>query len=83
MEYEVTVKNIESDEKNKIVGFNVTTIKNQRLAIDKSIPLDSSKTTQQYIAEALDAAKPQINEWLAGLEFENAKINPETGEIID
>lgn len=83
MEYEVTVKNIENDEKNKIVGFNVTTIKNQRLAIDQSIPLDSSKTTQQYISEALNKAKPQINEWLAGLEFQNAKINPETGEIIE
>ncbi|QDP61163.1 MAG: hypothetical protein Unbinned3325contig1000_48 [Prokaryotic dsDNA virus sp.] len=82
MEYEVTVKNIENDEKNKIVGFNVTTNENQRLAIDKSIPLKLSKTTQQYISEALNEAKPEINEWLASLEFQNAKIDPETGEII-
>jgi hypothetical protein len=53
MKYEI--KNFQTQDNQKLVGFWVINDNNQRLAIDKTVPIVEGKTNEQY------ASKPALN----------------------
>ena len=65
----------------KRVGFFVKADGGQLFAIDKTIDLEEGKTKEQYIQEAYNLAKPQIDAWLDDVSMEGTAIDS-SGNII-
>ena len=65
----------------KRVGFFVKADGGQLFAIDKTIDLAEGKTKEQYIQEAYNLAKPQIDAWLDDVSVEGTEID-NSGNII-
>jgi hypothetical protein len=79
MDYEI--KNFETKDTDKFVGFKITDEKGAVLFIDKYVPLQQSKTNEQYISEALALCQSEIEQWQSSSSFVGRKWNPESGSL--
>lgn len=79
MKYEI--KNFDEVDGNKTVGFWVTDDNGQKLAIDKTIPVVTGKTQEQYVQEALVLAKDEIDDWASSMAIVGRTWNPETNSF--
>lgn len=60
MKYEI--KNFETKDNQKLVGLWVIN-ENNRLAIDKLLPIVDGKSPEQYVQEAINLCQQEITEW--------------------
>lgn len=83
MKYEI--KTFEKQDDQKLVGFWVTNEQNQRLVIDKFLPIVQGKSDEQYIQDALALCKDEIDEWANSMSLVGRTWNPETNsfEVIE
>jgi hypothetical protein len=79
MKYEI--KNFENKDTKKLIGFIVKDDKNATFAIDKYLPLVSGKTNEDYIKEALDLCKDEIDEWQSSFALVGRSWNPITNSF--
>jgi CHASE1-domain containing sensor protein len=79
MKYEI--KNFQTQDNQKLVGFWVINDNNQRLAIDKTVPIVEGKTNEQYIQEALALCQDEIAEWQESFSVVGRTWNPDTGSF--
>jgi CHASE1-domain containing sensor protein len=79
MKYEI--KNFQNQDNEKLVGFWVINDNNQRLAIDKTVPIVDGKTNEQYIQEALILCQNEIAKWQESLLIVGRTWNPDTGSF--
>ena len=79
MKYEI--KNFQNQDNEKLVGFWVINDNNQRLAIDKTVPIVDGKTNEQYIQEALILCQNEIAKWQLFLLIVGRTWNPDTGSF--
>lgn len=78
-----TIKNYETDTEDSSktrVGFYVTDAQNNKLAIDKLITT-GSKSKENIITEASNAAQDEINAWASQFEVVGKTWNPDTNSI--
>jgi hypothetical protein len=78
MEYQI--KNFQTDNAEKLVGFLVRNA-DKTFAIDKRVPLSDGKTDEQYVQEALALAQAEIDEWVASQSIVGRKWNPQTNSF--
>ena len=79
MKYEI--KNFENKENQKMIGFWVVNDSDQRLAIDKYLPLVDGKSNEQYVQEALALCQAEIEDWKNSFALIGKKWNPETSSF--
>lgn len=75
------IKNFETVDDKKMVGFRVVDDQNQIMVIDKYVPLVEGKTDQEYIADAYALCTAEINEWQASKNIVGKVFNPTTGTL--
>ena len=78
----VNEKNTLSDDGTlkKRVGFAITDEKNNIYAIDKWLTIVDGKSDDDYIKEAYDLCKTQIDNWQNSMKNLNKTFNPDTGK---
>ena len=64
----------------KLVGFQVADPKGNNLAINRFVP--KSGTNEEMIAAALEAAQPEIDEWLASFSVIGREWNADAGAFV-
>jgi hypothetical protein len=57
-----TIKNFENQNGQKFVGFLIID-NDQKLAIDKYLPLVEGKSNEEYVQEAIALCQEEVNEW--------------------
>ena len=78
----VEIREIGNDVDNKKrVAFTITSDNEQKYLIDKSVTISSGKTNDDYIKEAYDLAKPEIDNWLSNIDSIGKTYNPSTGKV--
>ena len=79
MKYEI--KNFQTQDNQKLVGFWVTDTNEQKLAIDKTVPIANGKTNEQYIQEALALCQDEIAEWQESFAVVGRTWSPDTNSF--
>ena len=79
MKYEI--KNFETKDNQKFVGFFVKDDKGAILAIDKYLPLVNGKSNEDYIKEAIELCKPEVSEWQNSSALVGKTWNPKTNSF--
>ena len=78
----VQIREIGNDVDNKKrVAFTITSDNEQKYLIDKSVTISSGKSNDDYIKEAYDLAKPEIDNWLSNIDSVGKTYNPSTGKV--
>jgi len=72
-----TVDKFITDDTEKLVGLRCVDASNNVLIVDKRISLVDGTTDAQYVQQAYNAAKPEIDEWVAGMAVQGMIFNPE------
>ena len=62
-----TVDKFITDDTEKLVGLKCVNATNDVFIVDKRIPIVDGTTDAQYVQQAYTAAKPEIDEWAAGM----------------
>jgi len=77
-----TIKDFVKEEEHMYVGFHC--IYNDRVfVIDKRIPLVEGKTDEEYTADALIAATPEIDAWKLEGKQKGKGWDPDTNTFIE
>ena len=77
----VEIREIGDVDNKKRVAFTITSDNEQIYLIDKSVTISSGKTNNDYIKEAYDLAKPEIDDWLSDIDSVGKIYNPLTGKV--
>jgi len=79
----VDEKNILSDDGTlkKRIGFSIIDEKNNFYGIDKWLSIVDGKSDDDYIKEAYDLCKAQIDNWQSSMKNLNKTFDPSTGKI--
>ena len=77
----VEIREIGDVDDKKRVAFTITSDNEQIYLIDKSVTISSGKTNNDYIKEAYDLAKPEIDDWLSDIDSVGKIYNPLTGKV--
>ena len=77
----VEIREIGDVNNKKRVAFTITSDNQQKYLIDKSVTLSSGKSNDDYIKEAYDLAKPEIDNWLSNIDSVGKTYNPSTGKV--
>jgi hypothetical protein len=79
MKYEI--KNFETKDNQKFVGFFVKDDKGATLAIDKYLPLVDGKSSEDYIKSAIALCAAEVDEWQGSISYVGKVWNPETNSF--
>lgn len=79
MKYEI--KNFETKDNKKFVGFFVKDDKGAILAIDKYLPLVDGKSNEDYVKDAIELCKSEVDDWQGSYSFVGKTWNPETNSF--
>tara|TARA_R100000234_G_scaffold112652_1_gene86488 strand:+ start:2332 stop:2574 length:243 start_codon:yes stop_codon:yes gene_type:complete len=77
----VEIREIGDVNNKKRVAFTITSDNQQKYLIDKSVTLSSKKSNDDYIKEAYDLAKPEIDNWMSNIDPVGKTYNPSTGKV--
>ena len=77
----VEIREIGDVDNKKRVAFTITSDNQQKYLIDKSVTLSSGKSNDDYIKEAYDLAKPEIDNWMSNIDSVGKTYNPSTGKV--
>ena len=77
----VEIREIGDVDNKKRVAFTITSDNEQKYLIDKSVTLSSGKSNDDYIKEAYDLAKPEIDNWMSNIDSVGKTYNPSTGKV--
>lgn len=78
----IKIKNYFSTADGIQIGFEVRE-KEHLFCIDKTVPLVTGKSDQEYIQEAYATAKPEIDVWFSEIALQGKGFDPATGAIED
>tara|TARA_R110000787_G_scaffold284841_2_gene399111 strand:+ start:877 stop:1164 length:288 start_codon:yes stop_codon:yes gene_type:complete len=76
------IKNYRVEDDSVLVGFWVNS-NEFKLAIDKKVPIVLGKSDEEYISDAYDLAKPEIDEWLETFNDISNKASSEVEEVVE
>ena len=62
-------------------GLRCVDAVNNVFIIDKRLPLVDGTTDAQYVQQAYNAAKPEIDEWVAGMAVQGMIFNPDDNSL--
>tara|TARA_B100000900_G_scaffold415228_1_gene444336 strand:+ start:1432 stop:1674 length:243 start_codon:yes stop_codon:yes gene_type:complete len=65
----------------KYVGFTVTDANGNTLLIDKTVAIESGKTNESYVQDALALCQDEINEWTGSFAIVGMNWNPTTNQF--
>ncbi len=60
------IKDFRTEGDKKYIGFMVTDDNGNQLAVDKEVSVSDGKSDEQYVKEAYDSAKSEIDDWASG-----------------
>lgn len=77
----VTIKNFETQNDQKFIGFFITDDNDNKFVIDKYLPLVNGKSNEDYIKDALALCQNEINQWQESTSLIGKNWNPETNSF--